>query len=750
MAFHAAPAPDSSPPPTYTTSLLTAQHCAGHVHLILGANPLAAARASSSLAAGAKPILIAPLPPSPSSSAPAPLHYSLASLIESGALTHLARPFAKADLFTLGRPEVGGVVDAVFVTAPPASLPLSLSLSFDGRDARDARDVRDGVAALSALCRRHRIPINVVDAPALCSFSLLSVHADGPLQVGVTTNGQGCKLAGRIRREIAAALPAGLGAACARLGEVRRRVILEEKEGRAVKGVKEEEEEEEEEEEDGGGGGEEAEGNGRTPAACVRSKGPPPTTDEGVDDSVEQSAGLNRLVREGDAEAARTRRMRWLAQVCEYWPLKRLAAITDDDVEAVLRSYPGASAGSAGSAGPADAEQQQQQQQQQQNRTNPNPKPRCASPPLGRVILAGSGPGHPDLLTRATYKAIQAADVVLADKLVPAGVLDLIPRRTPVTIARKFPGNAERAQEELLEQALEGVRAGRTVLRLKQGDPFVYGRGGEEVAFFRSRGLGDRVLVLPGLTSSLCAPLFAGIPPTQRDVADQVLVCTGTGKQGRAPRPPEYVASRTVVFLMALHRIEGLVAELTGYTEEEEEEEEEYEEELEEQGEGGEEEQEDAHQREKKRVNETSQHETSTDTQQQNERGSSTSTGRRSSGSSSNSSSTTPRPRPRPRMRRRRRTLWPATTPCAVVERASCPDQRVIRTTLRFVAEAVEQEGSRPPGLLVVGRACEALHAPEKGRSWVVEDGFKGLDLLDFGGADFGGRAGALGVAGMA
>lgn len=77
------------------------------------------------------------------------------------------------------------------------------------------------------------------------------------------------------------------------------------------------------------------------------------------------------------------------------------------------------------------------------------------------------------------------------------------------------------------------------------------------------------------------------------------------------------------------------------------------------------------------------------------------------------------------------RALWPLGTPCAVVERASCPDQRVIRTTLRFVAEAVEQEGSRPPGLLVVGRACEALWAPERGRAWAVEEGFRGLDVED-------------------
>ncbi|KAK3363265.1 tetrapyrrole methylase [Lasiosphaeria hispida] len=553
----------------YTTALLTAQHCRGHTHLILGSNPLAASRATQSLAAGAKPILISPTPA-------ADLHYAVTAHIASGAVAHHARPFREDDLFSLGRPEVDGVVDAVFITS-----------------------ARDPLAqTVAALCRRHRIPVNVVDAPALCSFSLLSVHVDGPLQIGVTTNGRGCKLASRIRREVAAALPAGLGGACARLGDVRRRVV--EEDGEARRQVVE---------------------NGE---------------DEGVDDSVDQAAAFNKLVTDADADAAKTRRMRWLAQVCEYWPLKRLAAITDADVAAILRSSPDAIR---------------------------NPGPDQPTTATGRIILAGSGPGHPDLLTRATHKAILSADLVLADKLVPAGVLDLIPRRTPVSIARKFPGNADRAQEELLEQALAGVRRGQTVLRLKQGDPFVYGRGGEEVAFFAAHGLADRVTVLPGITSSLSAPLFAGIPATQRDVADQVLVCTGTGKKGKAPAPPEYVGSRTVVFLMALHRIAGLVAELTEYTNVE-------------RGQGGE----------------------------------STGTGEED----------------QPRLTR---PLWPLNTPCAVVERASCPDQRVIRTTLKYAVEAIEQEGSRPPGLLVVGKACEALYTPEKGRSWVVEDGFKGLDL---------------------
>ncbi|KAH6981069.1 tetrapyrrole methylase [Ilyonectria sp. MPI-CAGE-AT-0026] len=558
------------------TSLLAALNCRDSVHLVVGTNPLAASRCGQSINAGAHPILIAP--------EGSELHYSLQKRIDDGQVKWCKKDFEDADLLQLGREEVDRVVDAVFVTSGPRD-PMSLHIS--------------------NLCKRHRIPVNVVDSPQLCTFSLLSTHTDGPLQIGVTTNGRGCKLASRIRREIAALLPANLGPACARLGDVRRRIHNEDSLAQ---------------------------------------------DESSLEDSVDQAAHFNRLVTEEDAK---NRRIRWLGQVCEYWPLKRLAAITDDDVESILKSYPG-------STGP------------DMKRTPP------AEKRVGSIILAGSGPGHPDLLTQATHKAIKSADLILADKLVPAGVLDLIPRRTPVQIARKFPGNAERAQEELLEMALAGVQEGKTVLRLKQGDPFIYGRGGEEVAYFREHGLGDRVSVLPGITSALSAPLFAAIPPTQRDVADQVLICTGTGKKGKAPTPPEYVPSRTVVFLMALHRIVGLVRELTTPIELEP-----------------------------------------------------------LSPATEEAINTQSPPLPSPEqisltMGENKRILWPGNTPCAVIERASCPDQRVIRTTLEHVAEAIEAEGSRPPGLLVVGRACEFLHSKEKGRTWVVEEGFRGIEVEDF------------------
>jgi uroporphyrin-III C-methyltransferase len=597
---------------SYHTSLLTATDCRGHVHLIIGSNSLAGKRCEQSIATGAKPILIAPEPPPTQ-----PLHYGLANLVDSGKVEWERRAFTENLALTRGREEIGNVVDAVFVTTTNvASLGEGLSANL-----------------ISAVCKRNRIPVNVIDNPSLCSFSILSTHSDGPLQIGVTTNGRGCRLASRIRREVAASLPSTLGTACAKLGEVRRRIqeedhLLHEALSSGSLGAGEEEE------------------------------------------GLEQTANFNKLVTEEDVDAVKHRRMRWLAQVCEYWPLKRLAAISDDDVETVLKSYSGSTSTAGGvpvTEGPEDGKSH-----------NPSASAR------GRVILAGSGPGHPDLLTRATYKAIQSADIILADKLVPEGVLDLIPRRTPVSIARKFPGNADKAQEELLEQAIAGVRQGKTVLRLKQGDPFIYGRGGEEAEYFRRHGLGDRVLVLPGITSSLSAPLFAGIPPTQRDVADQVLVCTGTGKKGKPPTPPEFLASRTVVFLMALHRITGLVAELTQHL-----------------------------------PTEVESTVTTTTTQ----------TIPDAAAPSEDVVHQMIGTRDVARPVRATRSLWPKSTPCAVIERASCPDQRVIRTTLEFVAEAIEAEGSRPPGLLVVGRACEALYTPEKGRSWIVEDGFKELHL---------------------
>jgi uroporphyrin-III C-methyltransferase len=552
------------------SALLTAVDCSNQIHLVVGSNPLASSRCSKSIQVGAQVLLIAPETSS--------LHYSLQKRVEDGEVKWIKSSFNDQHLTTLGRQEFDNVVDAVFVTLP-AKDPLRTHIS--------------------SLCRRLRIPINVSDSVTLSSFTLLATHSDGPLHIGITTSGKGCKLATRIKREIAASLPAHLGDAVSRLGTLRKKLL--EEDNRYLHSMEDD--------------------------------------IDGEDEDSGQTSSFNQLIKPEDVVAARDRRMRWIAQICEYWPLKRLAAITDEDVSAVLDSYRSPQL-------PTQSDNMEPSSSELDQRLSTRKK--------GRIILAGSGPGSPELLTIATLEAIKSADIILADKLVPAPVLDLIPRRTPVHIARKFPGNAEAAQEELLNLGLQALLKNQVVLRLKQGDPYLYGRGGEEVLWFRERGY--ECLVLPGVTSALSAPLFANVPVTMRDVSDQVVICTGTGRKGVVPVMPEYVATRTLVVLMGLHRLEELVKRLTKGV--------------------------DGEQNDPKR-------------------------------------------------------MWPIETPCSIIERASCRDQRVIRATLEHVCAAVEELGSRPPGLIVIGKACAALGSLD-GKRWAVEDGFAGLNDIGMLGGDLG------------
>ena len=186
----------------------------------------------------------------------------------------------------------------------------------------------------------------------------------------------------------------------------------------------------------------------------------------------------------------------------------------------------------------------------------------------GRIFLLGSGPGSPALLTRAAHALLTSrATLILSDKLVPPEILALIPKHIPLTIAKKFPGNAEGAQNELMDLAYEGAMRGETVVRLKQGDPYVYGRGGEEVLFFRERGF--EAVVVPGISSAFAAPLMAGIPVTQRGVSESVVVCTGVGRKGKGVKLPGYERARTTVVLMGVARLPGVIHALTSVTGEE-------------------------------------------------------------------------------------------------------------------------------------------------------------------------------------
>lgn len=177
--------------------------------------------------------------------------------------------------------------------------------------------------------------------------------------------------------------------------------------------------------------------------------------------------------------------------------------------------------------------------------------------PRSLMQLVGSGPGDPSLMTIAAHRAVSEAEVILADKLAPPDILKLSPPHCEVIFARKFPGNAAKAQQELNERGLACLRANKRVVRLKGGDPFVYGRGGEEYLWYKRHGF--KVEIIPGVSSALVAPLSACIPVTHRGVANQLLLLTGQSKEGGLPELPQWQKGRTTVVLMGLGKLEGIM-----------------------------------------------------------------------------------------------------------------------------------------------------------------------------------------------
>ncbi|SCV06162.1 LANO_0H23464g1_1 [Lachancea nothofagi CBS 11611] len=489
----------------------------------------------------------------------------------------LENAFELQHLMTLGRPIVAKIVDRVFV-------------SLAHEQALVMQDIYQQ-------CVKLRIPINTSQRPEFSTFSPISTFTDpaqSGLQIAVTTNGQGCLLANRIKREIVSNLPANISQAVINMGNLRDRIINEDNTSLI---------------------------SGYYLNKDLQDLG------YGVDEDNWDSHRLNKLVHEfGMSEnEKKLKRSRWLSQIMQYYPLTQLANVS---ISQLADNYMNSQDKPAeNSSMPPGADNSQKELVEQDGTQNSQSKValasslgRCRNKENGTISLVGSGPGSVSMLTLGALHEIKTADLILADKLVPETVLALIPKETETFIARKFPGNAERAQQELLEKGLAGLQEGRKVVRLKQGDPYIFGRGGEEFLFFSEHGYVPQVL--PGLSSSLTATVVSKIPATQRDVADQVLICTGTGRKGALPQIPEYVVSRTTVFLMALHRSDVLIGALL----------------------------------------------------KQN---------------------------------------WDPEVPAAIIERASCPDQRITRTLLKYVPEVVNEIGSRPPGLLVVGRAVGALIDPK-------------------------------------
>ncbi len=154
----------------------------------------------------------------------------------------------------------------------------------------------------------------------------------------------------------------------------------------------------------------------------------------------------------------------------------------------------------------------------------------------GVVYLVGAGPGDPELLTVRALRLLESADVVLHDDLVPEEVLALVHRHALITSVGKRCGRPRITQAGIHALMIESALAGQSVVRLKSGDPLVFGRAGEEIAALRAAGISFEVV--PGVTAALAAGAALGLPLTDRKTASKLIFCTGHHAAEKTDAPP--------------------------------------------------------------------------------------------------------------------------------------------------------------------------------------------------------------------
>src|SRR5215207_3896354 len=185
----------------------------------------------------------------------------------------------------------------------------------------------------------------------------------------------------------------------------------------------------------------------------------------------------------------------------------------------------------------------------------------------GFVSLVGAGPGDPELLTLKGLRRLRAADVVVYDALVSVELLRECRADAELIYAGKRAGQHYRSQDEINALLIDKARAGLFVVRLKGGDPFVFGRGGEEAAVLAAARIAWEVV--PGISSAVAVPAYAGIPVTDRATASSFAVITGHEDPDREESRLRWQALAqgidTLIFLMAVGRLESIAAQLIAY-----------------------------------------------------------------------------------------------------------------------------------------------------------------------------------------
>ncbi|KAJ3220158.1 hypothetical protein HDU67_005482 [Dinochytrium kinnereticum] len=481
--------------------------------------------------------------------------------------------------------------------------------------------------AISA--RMARIPVNCADVPDLCDFFFVAVHREGPIQIGVSTNGSGPRMAARIRTHIRDSLPKGCREAVERIGRLRARVkVLDpdpasagrrmawlsrlcdvwsveemarigEEEVMAILDAYDRGEKVPPPPSSGrplsaGSTGRPTENSAVSPSSSSSSSAGTGLVTAAV--SAATSAGITAskvaagatglalsmafapvtlavAVASGTASAAATAASSAVSTastvsrtvqtgathaveiastytkvVAEVGAAKVSGAIGFTGAVVTATVEGGLGILPSGLSDPIKTVMRATIPKQILPLRTEKGKPIC--------YLVGGGPGDPGLLTVKAANLLRTADVVVSDQLIAEPILEIVPKDRLVLVERKVKGRSDAAQADANELCLRELRRGKTVVRLKGGDPFLFGRGAEEVLFLRSNGFES--VVIPGVSSCIAAPASVGIPVTHRGAADQFLVLSGRGEGGAFPEIPPHSDKRTTVVLMPVARLGAL------------------------------------------------------------------------------------------------------------------------------------------------------------------------------------------------